>query len=153
MDAIALLKQDHGAVKRLFERYQAEAPSLEVVELVFVDLAEHTRIEEEIFYPAVAALGDELARLVDESRRDHETVDRLIAELKRELGAHADLARGGAFDAKFQKLRQEVERHVAKEEGRMFPAAASRLAPESARLAQEMEACKHALDATGVPAT
>jgi hemerythrin superfamily protein len=152
MNATTMLKQDHAAVKDLFRRYRSEDPTPATVELVFVNLQEHTKVEEEVFYPAVAELGGETARLVDESRADHDRVERLIDELKRELGSHPDMSRGGTFDARFQQLMEAVERHVEKEEGRMFPEAERRLG-DAVDLERKMEACKHALDASGVPAT
>src|SRR5581483_8243711 len=88
MDAIELLKADHKKVKGLFREFEqagerAHKTKQRIAEQVFQELEVHSRIEEEIFYPAVkerrVAEGDEL---VAESIEEHHVVDVLIKELK-----------------------------------------------------------------------
>jgi len=54
-DAIALLKADHRTVEDLFEKYKKASAQREKAELaksICSELIIHTKIEEEIFYPA-----------------------------------------------------------------------------------------------------
>jgi hemerythrin superfamily protein len=117
-DAVSVLKAQHRQVERLFERVQSSEDSQarkallrEIAQL----LAVHTRIEEEIFYPAVRSLGtDELETLVDEALEEHHVVDLVLAELPR---VHPGDDR---FAAKMTVLAELVEHHVKEEEREMF---------------------------------
>lgn len=54
-DAVQMLKADHKRVKQLFERFHA-APADEqplIARQLFIDLEIHTKLEEELFYPAL----------------------------------------------------------------------------------------------------
>jgi hypothetical protein len=58
--AIALLKKDHREVEGWFDEYEqteAEAEKLALFGKIALALKVHTRIEEEIFYPAERARG------------------------------------------------------------------------------------------------
>jgi len=103
-------------------------------------LAAHTRIEEEIFYPAVRSLGtDDLETLVDEALEEHHVVDLVLAELPR---VHPGDDR---FAAKMTVLSELVEHHVKEEERDMFRRAQAlgtdRLKELGARL--EQAAARH----------
>ena len=115
MDAIELLKRDHQEVTRLFQRYSARRGgrgARSVIDTVCRELEVHLQIEEEIFYPAVRYADDELARLVDESLREHARMKDDIAALR---------AAAGHDDTRVMQLQQDVEHHVTEEEGKMFP--------------------------------
>jgi hemerythrin superfamily protein len=113
MDAIELLKRDHQEVTRLFQRYSAGrgGRGARTVDTICRELEVHAQIEEEIFYPAVRYADDELARLVDESLREHGRMKDDIAALR---GA-------GDNESRVMQLQQDVEHHVTEEEGKMFP--------------------------------
>ena len=54
-DAIALLKADHRKVEGLFEDFEkatASAKKAALVRQICTELTVHTKIEEDIFYPA-----------------------------------------------------------------------------------------------------
>lgn len=56
-DAVQMLKADHKQVKKLFEQF-SEAPDDEKATIagkLFIDLDIHSKLEEELFYPAVQA--------------------------------------------------------------------------------------------------
>ena len=116
------LKEDHRKVRRLFQEYGklAEddvASKASVFESLFQELTIHGRIEEEIFYPAVAeaAEDEDTADLIEEARESHEEVKMLLEEM-------TDLGPGDeAFEAKMTALRENVERHVEEEEKELFP--------------------------------
>ena len=56
VDAIALLKADHRAVKALFEKFEttkANAVKAKLAQRICLELCIHTAIEEELFNPAL----------------------------------------------------------------------------------------------------
>jgi len=73
----------------------------------------HTTIEEQLFYPA--ARTDKTEDLVYEAVEDHQSVKRLIDELRR-MDVH-----DRAFDLKLELLHEKVQNHVGDEEGELFP--------------------------------
>lgn len=118
-DAIAMLKADHAKVSDLFEQYEkARVASRKkaLVAEICTELAVHTQIEEEIFYPAVqAALKDH--ELVPEANVEHASVKDLIAQVK-------DVEpEGDEFDAKIKVMSEYVKHHVKEEQNEMFPKA------------------------------
>src|SRR3954454_19027813 len=88
MDAVKLLKDDHKKVKSLFREYEkagerAHQKKQRIAEQAFTELEIHSKLEEEIFYPAVQAKGNkELKEVVNEGLEEHHVVDVLIEELK-----------------------------------------------------------------------
>lgn len=122
-DAITLLTEDHKKVKKMFKDFAkltksggGQAEKAKLVERICVDLIVHTRIEEEIFYPAVrAAIDDE--DLMDEADVEHAGAKELIAQLQ-------DMEPGDDhYDAKVTVLGENVDHHVKEEQDEMFPKA------------------------------
>ena len=120
--ATDLLKEDHRKVRRLFQEYGklAEddvASKASLFESLYQELTIHGRVEEEIFYPAIAEAveDEETADLIEEAREAHEEVKMLLEEM-------TDLSPGEeTFEAKMTALRENVERHVEEEEKELFP--------------------------------
>lgn len=145
MDAIELLKADHKKVKGLFREFEqagerAYKTKQRIAEQVFHELEVHSRIEEEIFYPAVKERRvAEGAELVAESIEEHHVVDVLINELKALDPEHEQ------YEAKFTVLTENVEHHIEEEEGEMFPAVREKMGKELDALGQKMEARKKEL--------
>ena len=141
-DAVAILKQDHATVKQLFQQFQSAGAGKgrsEIAQKVFTELEVHAQIEEEIFYPAVRAKGEEEGQdLVTEAIEEHQTVKDLIAELK-------GMPPGEEFDTKFQELVDNVEHHAEEEEAEMFPLAEEALGDELDRIGGEMSRRKRQL--------
>ena len=138
-DAIAMLKADHQRVKDLFAQYEATSnPDTKrtLADQVFVELETHAQLEENVFYPAVNEETEEGPELVKESLSEHETVKKLIQEL-RGMAQATD-----AFDAKFQELIHYVEHHVEEEESEMFPLAEEELAEDLTEMKDEMQEFK-----------
>src|SRR5215467_2088848 len=112
MNAIEMLKQQHREVETLFEEFE-EAESVEARRDTFNEIADalavHATIEERHFYPTVK--DQETEGILIESVEEHLEVKRAIAELL-EMDAADDL-----FGAKVKALREDVENHVAEEEG------------------------------------
>jgi hemerythrin superfamily protein len=121
VDALELLTADHNRVRGLFARYrdaeEAEETTemLNVAEKIVEELEVHTTIEEEIFYPTVHDMSEELGEVVDEGVEEHHVAKVLIEE----LGAVE--AGSDQWKAKMMVLIENVEHHAEEEEGEMFP--------------------------------
>jgi hemerythrin-like domain-containing protein len=123
-DAIALLKEDHEKVRELLgelEETTAKAASKRqtLLKTIEQELKIHTKIEEEIFYPAFrdAAEKQEDKKLYYEALEEHHVVDMVLPEIKK-LDAGSD-----EFAAKAKVLKDLVEHHAEEEETEMFPRA------------------------------
>ena len=118
-DALALLKADHKEVAGWFEDYgdlTDEAKKAALVAKISLALNAHTKIEEEIFYPAArkATKDDDL---LDEADVEHACAKDLLAQI--------DTMRVGDshFDAKVQVLGEQIKHHATEEEDELFPEA------------------------------
>jgi iron-sulfur cluster repair protein YtfE (RIC family) len=141
MNAIELLRTQHDEVRSLFERIDDDSDlraRLDEIGRIADRLKMHTKLEEEIFYPAVESLGGKAAELVREGRREHDGADRMLEE----LGAE-DLTPDDTTSKRVQTclhdLRKCVEHHAAEEEREMFPLAEKLGRERLAELAREME--------------
>lgn len=131
VDAIDLLTDDHRLVREYFQHIESISNSStaadrhrkpELIQQLCDELDIHTRIEEEIFYPAVrAAFKETDDAMVDEAEHEHAEAKTLIAEL-RAMGP--DDAR---TDEVLARLREAIEHHVQEEEQEMFPQARAQL--------------------------
>ncbi len=121
-DAVAILMADHKKVKKLFSDFKKikdggdSDEKSEIVEQICNELKVHAEIEEEIFYPAVREAIDD-SDLMDEALVEHAGAKELIAQLE-----HAD-PEEDLYDAKVTVLGEQIDHHVAEEEGTMFPKA------------------------------
>ena len=113
-DAIALLKADHRKVEDLFAKFEAakgKGQKKALAEEICLELIVHTRIEEDIFYPACEGAVEE--DLLKEAYVEHDSAKVLIAEIQA----------GGAddefYDAKVKVLSEMIEHHVQEEEQRV----------------------------------
>jgi hemerythrin-like domain-containing protein len=145
MDAIKLLKDDHKQVKELFREYEsagdrAYQKKSRIAEQAFRELEVHSKLEEQIFYPAVAAKGTkDQKELVAQGVQEHHIVDVLIGELK------ALSPENEEFDPKFTVLIENVEHHIEEEEGELLPDAEKKLGKDVERLGEEMLRLKEQL--------
>lgn len=121
--ALDVLSSDHRRVKDLFRRYEklTTSPSAQRSDL-FDEIREiltlHARLEEEIFYPAVAEIEDEATQtLLRTAREEHAVVKRLLDELSEMSAADS------RFDPKMKVLAENVEQHAEEEEAEIFPQA------------------------------
>ena len=120
-DAVSVLKQDHKKVMQLLNDMEnttgrATDRRTQLLKEIETEIKVHSRIEEEIFYPAFKAAGrasDE--HLVYEALEEHHVVDVVLAELK------AAKAGSEQFGAKAKVLKDLIEHHAIEEEGEMFP--------------------------------
>ena len=113
-DAIALLKDDHRKVEKLFAEFEkagGDGQKHKLAMQICLELSVHAQIEEEIFYPACEGKVDE--DLLKESYVEHDGAKVLIAEIL--AGEPAD----EFYDSKMTVLSEEIEHHVEEEEKRM----------------------------------
>lgn len=122
-DAIALLTEDHKAVKQMFKDFEKLKKSdsdddkkAALVEKICKALSIHAQVEEEIFYPAVRA-GIDDDDLMDEADVEHAGAKDLIAQLE---GMSPD---DDHYDAKVTVLGEYIDHHVKEEQEEMFPKA------------------------------
>ena len=111
-DAIALLKEDHRKVEKLFKEFQSakgEGRKEKLAREICLELSVHAAIEEEIFYAACEGKVDE--ELLKESLVEHDAAKLLVAEIDAAKGAGDEY-----FDSKVKVLQEEIEHHVEEEE-------------------------------------
>ena len=114
-DAIALLKEDHRTVEKLFKDFESakgDGRKEALAQQICLELSVHAAIEEEIFYPACEGKVEE--ELLKESYVEHDAAKVLIAEITAGQGADDEF-----FDAKVKVLQEEIEHHVEEEEKRL----------------------------------
>jgi hemerythrin HHE cation binding domain-containing protein len=137
MKATDLLKKQHKDVMELFkEVLEAEDPESrrQLCDQISLDLSVHSKIEEEIFYPAVQALGDKGEEMVLEALEEHHVVDLVIGELP-----NVD-PEDVSFHAKLTVLQELVEHHKKEEEKEMFKLAQKLGKGELDELGERLEA-------------
>ena len=113
-DAVALLKADHRKVEDLFAKFEAakgDGRKKALAEEICMELTLHTKIEEDVFYPACEGVVEE--SLLKEAYVEHDGAKLLIAEI--EAGGPDD----AFYDAKVKVLSEQIEHHVKEEEQRV----------------------------------
>ncbi|HXU88795.1 MAG TPA: hemerythrin domain-containing protein [Methylomirabilota bacterium] len=137
MKATDLLKKQHRQVEKLFKEAEKAQPRQrrQLMDQIAEQLKLHTRIEEEIFYPAVRELGTSKAEeMMNEALEEHHVVDLVLAELP-DVDPEDE-----RFEAKMTVLSELVQHHVEEEEGEVFPMAEKKLGAERIKeLGQQME--------------
>ena len=111
-----MLREDHKKVKGLFEEFeQAEDATTKkrIVETALTELEVHSKLEEELIYPAIRAEIDN-DELMDEALEEHHVVHGLLGELKKMKPGNE------RYDAKFTVLAENVRHHIKEEESEMF---------------------------------
>ncbi len=145
--AIEMLKQDHRKVEGLFDQFEnADDEQKErLVGQICSELIIHTRLEEEIFYPACREAGVEDEKM-DESQVEHDGAKMLINDL---IEAGSDTP---YFEAKVSVLKEMIKHHVEEEEepsGGVF-AQAQEHDIDDADLAQEIIQRRQELQQRGI---
>ena len=121
MNATTLLRQQHKQVRDLFKKVEKTENANQrrtLLDRIAGELQVHTKIEEEIFYPAVRGLGTEKAEeMIMEALEEHHVVDLVLAELP-EVDPEDE-----RFEAKMTVLSELVDHHAKEEEQEMFKTA------------------------------
>jgi hemerythrin superfamily protein len=128
MKATDLLKKQHKQVKALFKKVEkTENPRerRQLLDQIEQELKTHTKIEEQIFYPAVREIDTKKAEeMVMEALEEHHVVDLVLVELP-QVDPEDE-----RFEAKMTVLSELVEHHADEEEEEMFPMAEKKLGAE-----------------------
>ena len=144
-DAIELLKKDHAAVKQAFKqfekaKYKDPNAMREFVATICKDLTMHTKLEEELFYPAVRAkIKDD--ELMNEALVEHNSENTLIADIEKQQGDDPMLKPSVTV------LAEYVQHHIREEEREIMPKA-KRLKLDLAGLAEQLLTRKEELKAS-----
>jgi hemerythrin-like domain-containing protein len=146
-DACDLLDADHRAVKKMFKEYEELMNSrgrtvakkkVDLARQICHELTVHTRIEEEIFYPALrAAIKD--TDMLAEAEVEHQSAKDLIAQI--ESADEPD----EMYDAKVTVLGEYIDHHVKEERNEMFPKARAARKLDLVAMRDDLQARKEEL--------
>jgi hypothetical protein len=148
-DITSLLEHDHKVVKRLLNQLdqtteRATKQREELFNQIETELKMHTRIEEEVFYPAFRDAAEKADQeMYYEALEEHHVVDLVLAEMKR-----ADFE-SEEFGAKAKLLKDLVLHHAEEEEEpQMFVKARRMMSKQKLNdLGKQMQARKAELGA------
>ncbi|AKJ99232.1 hemerythrin [Pseudomonas chlororaphis] len=124
MNAIDLLKADHERVKAILTQLsestdRAIKKRTDLLAKLEMEVTIHTRLEEEILYPAFKqAGGKDEAEMYYEAKEEHRTVDSLVLpDLKATDPSQPE------FAGRVKVVKELLEHHIEEEEKEMFPQA------------------------------
>ncbi|MEN2393760.1 hemerythrin domain-containing protein [Pseudomonas halotolerans] len=144
MNAIDLLKADHERVKAILAQLSESTSRgikkrTDLLAKLEMEISIHTRLEEEILYPAYKqAGGKEQAEMYYEAKEEHRTVDSLVLpDLKNTDPSTPE------FAGRVKVVKELLEHHIEEEETEMFPQAKKLLGKATLEsLGEQMEAMK-----------
>ena len=144
MNAIDLLKADHERVKALLTQLSESTERgvkkrTELLAKLEMEITLHTKLEEEILYPAFRkAGGKEQDIMYFEAKEEHRTVDSLVLpDLKMTDPGTPE------FAGRVKVVKELLEHHIEEEEAEMFPQAKKLLGKAKLdELGSQMEAMK-----------
>ena len=144
MNAIDLLQADHERVKAILTQLsesteRAVKKRTELLAKLEMEITIHTRLEEEILYPAFKeAGGKEQDIMYYEAKEEHRTVDSLVLpDLKVTDPSSPE------FAGRVKVVKELLEHHIEEEETEMFPQAKKLLGKaQLEEMGAQMEAMK-----------
>lgn len=144
MNAIDLLKADHQKVKAILAQLsesteRATKKRVELLDKLEMEISIHTKLEEEILYPAFKEAGaKEQDIMYFEAKEEHRTVDSLVLpDLKQTDPGTPE------FSGRVKVVKELLEHHIEEEETAMFPQAKKLLGKAKLDdLGAQMEAMK-----------
>lgn len=144
MNAIDMLKADHERVKGILTQLEdsterAVKKRAELIAKLEMEITIHTRLEEQILYPAYKkAGGKEQEKMYYETKEEHRTVDSLVMpDLKMTDPASVE------FSGRAKVVKELLEHHIEEEEKEMFPEARKLLGKaQLEELGKQMETMK-----------
>ena len=148
MNAIELLKKDHEKVRGLLGELaettnRASTGRAELLGKIALELKVHTKIEEEIFYPAFREAGEKSddEKMFFEAMEEHRAAGDLVLPDLLATEVETD-----QFGGRAKVLKELVEHHADEEEKEMFPRARELLGLDALReLGERMQARKEEL--------
>lgn len=119
-DGIAVLREDHRAVKKLFKDFfaageRAHATRRRIADKIITELSIHAGIEETVLYPRARAAVPARDGDVLEALEEHHIVKVTCAELEHMQPSDE------RFSAKMRVLMENVTHHIGEEEADLFP--------------------------------
>jgi hemerythrin superfamily protein len=120
MKVTVLLRNDHEAVKAMFNRFNKPSGARtqngkNLFEEIRREILIHSQMETEIFYPALSATASSRAEsLVSEAEHEHQAIEKLLYELGGMNGSEKN------FETKMTQLMELVNQHIEKEEEEIF---------------------------------
>lgn len=144
MNAIELLKADHERVKAILTQLSESTERgvkkrTDLLAKLEMEITIHTKIEEEILYPAFKeAGGKEQDIMYYEAKEEHRTVDALVLpDLKQTDPSTPE------FSGRVKVVKELLEHHIEEEEEEMFPQAEKLLGKKKLEeIGAQMEAMK-----------
>ncbi len=129
MDAVEFLEREHAHARNLVARMlatNAEQVDLrhQLFELLRQELEIHARLEEDLFYPAMARQGSWEKEQVQDSRKEHQAMRIVLSRLET-----IDLS-GARWKECVIELNELLEHHLGEEEQELFPTARREIAAE-----------------------
>lgn len=114
MKATTFLERQHRKVETLFKKLESgRSDKATVLEELSNDIAAHMALEQELFYPAVMKVNEDL---VCESFEEHSMAELAMKRLR------ATDPDDDGFEARVQVAKELIEQHVDEEEEDLFPA-------------------------------
>lgn len=142
MDAIELLMADHRKVDGIFQQFEKGGNTQEFDQLfqqLKEELTVHSKIEEQVFYPAVRNNQD-TAGLVEESYREHAQIEQLLQQIPSLDNTSTE------WGQQMTELMREVQQHVQEEETQLFPRVREHFNPDQLQqLGQQLQQLKDEL--------
>lgn len=121
-NAISLLKQEHEEVKKLLNKLMETSEGAvktrsDLLEKIATKLRAHTKIEEEILYPALRDAGsDKEKKMYYEAMEEHRAVEDLVLP-----DLEATDPASNEFAGRAKVLKELLEHHIEEEESELFP--------------------------------
>lgn len=144
MNAIDLLQADHERVKSILSQLSESTERgvkkrTDLLAKLEMEITIHTRLEEEILYPAFKeAGGKEQDIMYYEAKEEHRTVDSLVLPDLKVTDPSSP-----QFAGRVKVVKELLEHHIEEEETEMFPQAKKLLGKAKLEeLGAEMEAMK-----------
>jgi len=119
VSACEVIRNDHDGIKKLFKKYDTAGDAKEketIVQELAVQLAEHSRVDETIIFPAAAQMSED-EKLVESLKDSDNSVKMHLAQVQR---LYADIDKD-EFENKMKELREAVCSLIEKEEKNLIP--------------------------------
>src|SRR5438477_10933385 len=120
MKVTVLLRNDHDAVRGLFDKFKKSHPrnqngKKDIFNEIRREILIHSQVEQEIFYPALRDTSSvEAEEFVSRAEEQHVSMERLVQELGGMNGTEK------SFEVKMTQLMDEVLAHMEMEEEKIF---------------------------------
>lgn len=123
MNAIDMLHDDHLHAKHLLKQLvntdiSDQHAQRGIIDSIEKDLSLHSRIEKEVFYPALREAAKGKADAMQfEALEEHNLIDQALSDLRQSIGSP------NMFEGRTKAFKELLEHHIQEEERDMFPLA------------------------------